>query len=133
VSRENVELVREALEASGRGDWDGFNEALDPAIEWTPVKGDPGYEVHRGIEAVRAFADSWFEAFPEMRWEAEGIQDAGGDRVIAIVRLSGRGGASGAPVEYRYGTVFTVRGGKIVSVQEYASGRKAFEAVGLRE
>ena len=131
MSRDNVELVRKALEASRRGDWDGFSEALDPAIEWTPVKGDPNYEVHRGIEAVRTFADSWAEVFPDMRWEAEGIQDAGGDRVIAIVRLSGRGGASGAQVEHRYGTVFMVRGGKIVRVHEYASRRKAFEAVGL--
>jgi ketosteroid isomerase-like protein len=133
MSRENVEVVRQALDASGHGDWDGFAEAVDPAIEWTPARGDPDYQVYRGIEAVRAWGESWSEAFPDMRWEAEEIQDAGGDRVIATVRLSGRGGASGAQVEYRYGTVFTVGGGKIVSVHEYASRRKAFEAAGLQE
>ena len=133
MSRENVEVVRKALEASSRGDFDGFSGALDPAVEWTPVKGDPDYEVHRGIEAVRAWLESWAEAFSDLRWETERIMDAGGDRVAAIVKVAGRGAASGAKVEYRYGTVFTVRGGKIVSVCEYASLRKALEAVGLRE
>ena len=133
MSQENVEVVRKALEASSRGDLDGFSEALDPAVEWTPVKGDPGYEVHRGIEAVRAWIESWAEAFPDLRWEAERILDAGGDQVAAIVQQTGRGAASGVKVEYRYGTVFTVRGEKIVGVCEYASLRKALEAVGLRE
>ena len=133
MSEENVEVVRKALEASSRGDLASFSEALDPAVEWTPVKGDPGYEVHHGVEAVRAMVESWAEAFPDLRWEAERILDAGGDRVAAIVQLTGRGAASGATTEYRYGTVFTVRGGKIVGVREYASLRKALEAVGLSE
>jgi ketosteroid isomerase-like protein len=133
MSQENVEVVRKALEASSRGDLDGFSEALGPAVEWTPVKGDPDYEVHRGIEAVRAWVESWAEAIQDLRWEAERILDAGGDQVAAIVQTTGRGAASGVKVEYRYGTVFTVCGGKIVGVREYASLRKALEAVGLRE
>jgi ketosteroid isomerase-like protein len=128
-----VEVVRKALEASSRGDLDSFIEALDPAVEWTPVRGDPGYEVYHGVEAVRASIESWAEAFSDMHWEAERILDAGGDRVAAIVHLTGRGAASGVRTEYRYGTVFTVRGGKIVGVREYASLRKALDAVGLRE
>jgi ketosteroid isomerase-like protein len=133
MSQENVEVVRKALDSASRGDLDGFSGALDPAVEWTPVKGDPDYEVHSGIEAVRAWLESWAEAFPDLSWGAERILDAGGDRVAAIVQFTGSGTASGAKVEHRYGTVFTVRGGKIVSVREYASLRKALEAVGLSE
>jgi len=43
MSQENVEIVRAALDASSRGDTGGFIAALDPAIEWTPVKEDPEY------------------------------------------------------------------------------------------
>ena len=64
----------------------------------------------------------------------EAAQPANVTRILADLRLSnGRGAASGAEVEYRYGTVFTVRGGKIVVVREYASLPKALDAVGLRE
>jgi ketosteroid isomerase-like protein len=133
MAREDVEVVRKALEATGRGDWPAFEEAMDPDIEWTPVPSDPSFEVYRGIEALRGWATSWLEAFPSMRWEAEELFDAGDGRVLAYVRLTGRGGSSGLETEFSYGTVFTLRDGKIVKVREYPSRRQAHEAVGLPE
>ena len=133
MAREDVEVVRRALEASGRADWHAFEAAMDPDIEWTPVPSDPTFEVYRGVEDVRAWAGSWLEAFPEMRWEAEELFDAGDGRVLAYVRLVGRGGSSGLETGVSYGTVFTVRDGKIVKAHEYPSRRQAHEAVGLPE
>jgi ketosteroid isomerase-like protein len=131
MSSDSVEVVRVALEAAGRGDWEAFMRALAPGVVWTPVRGDPEFAVYRGIEAVRAWGNMWRESFPDLRWEAQRIIDASDDRVVAIVRLHGRGGASGARVEHTYGTVFSVQADRIVGVHEHRTVRRALEAAGL--
>ena len=52
MSRQNVEVVRAFLDAGCRGDSEALMAALDPGIEWTPVKDDPDYRVHRGLDDV---------------------------------------------------------------------------------
>jgi ketosteroid isomerase-like protein len=132
MSRENVERVRGALDASSRGDLDALIAALDPEIEWTPVESDPDFEVHRGHDDVRAWLMGWAEVFPDMRWEADRMLDGGGDVVVALGRLCGRGEASGAGTESQvYGIVFTLRSGKIAWVKE-TDRESALEAVGLQ-
>jgi ketosteroid isomerase-like protein len=122
MSQDNVEIVRAALDASCRGDTDAFVAALDPAIEWTPVSEDPDYRVHRGLDDVGAWLAEWEAVFPDMRWEAERVVDAGGERVVALVRALGRGDSTGADVaSVLYGVVFTVRCGKIVRIDESPS------------
>jgi ketosteroid isomerase-like protein len=132
MSQENVEIVRAFLDASSRGDSGALMAALDPTIEWTPVKEDPAFRVHRGLEDVSTWLADWFEVFPDMRWEAEQILDAGDD-VVALVRALGRGGSTGADVGMpTYPVVFTVRSSKIVRVDE-SQAEAALKAVGLEE
>jgi ketosteroid isomerase-like protein len=131
---ENLEVVRAFIEATDRGDLDELIERLDPEVEWVPVESDPAYAVHRGHEDVRAWLQEWAEAFPDMRWEAERLLDAGEAVVLAVVHLAGRGAASGIDVETpAYAVVFTMRSGRIACIEEYADRAKAFQAVGLRE
>src|SRR5207245_5551630 len=105
--------------------------ARDPAIEWTPVSDDPDYRVHRGPDDVAAWLDEWSEVFPDMRWKAERILDAGEDLLVALVRELGRGEATGADVGSQvYGVIFTVRSGKIMRIEE-ADSETALTAVGL--
>ena len=54
-----------------------------------------------------------------------------GERVVTVVRESGRGKSSGAPVTIRYGQVITVREGKIVETVVYGDPEDAFAAAGL--
>ena len=133
MSQENVEVVRAFLDASSLGDTESLMAALDPAIEWTPVIEDPDYRVHRGLEDVAAWLAEWAEIFPDMRWEAERILDAGDDLVVALVRALGRGHSTGADVgSQAYPVVFTVRSGKIVRIDE-SDARAALKVVGLEE
>jgi ketosteroid isomerase-like protein len=132
MSQENVDVVRSFIEASG--DVNVIMAALDPEIEWTPVQSDPEYQVHHGHADVRAWLASWSDAFPDLRWEPDRVLDAGGETVVALVSLLGRGEASGLDVgTAAYGVVFTVRAGKIVLIHEYPSSREALEAAGLSE
>jgi ketosteroid isomerase-like protein len=127
----NDGVVQAALECASRADWDGFSSFVDADVVWTPVRGDPDFAIHRGMDAVRAWGAAWTESFPEMRWEPRALTEAGDDRVVAVVRLVGRGGASGAEVDHTYATVFTVRAGRIVAVDEHRTVRGALEAAGL--
>lgn len=134
MSEENVEIVRAALAGNlVSGDPDVLMSALDPAVEWIPVEADPEYTVHRGLEDVRAWLLTWAETFPDMRWETERILDAGGDVVVVIGSLRGRGGASGLDVDTpTYGIVVTVREGKIVRLHEQST-EEALIAAGMAE
>jgi ketosteroid isomerase-like protein len=131
VSEETVRVVRAAIAASARGDSEAFMSALDPAIEWTPVKADPDYAVHRGLDDVAVWLGGWSEVFPDMRWELERIIDAGDETVVALVQMRGRGDATGADVGTQtYGVIFTVRLGMIVRIEE-ADIKTALRAAGL--
>jgi ketosteroid isomerase-like protein len=133
MSQETVEIVRAFLDASSLGDTETLMAALDPAIEWTPVMEDPDYRVHHGLDDVAAWLAEWTEVFPDMRWEAERILDAGDDVVVALVRALGRGDATGADVgSQAYAVVLTVRSGKIVRIDESGTD-PALKVVGLAE
>jgi ketosteroid isomerase-like protein len=133
MSQENVEIVHAFLDAGCRGDSEAFMAALDPGIEWTPVKDDPDYRVHRGLDDVATWLAEWTEIFPDMRWEPERIVDAGGDLVVASVRALGRGDATGLEVgTVLYGVIFAVRDGRIVGIDE-SQAETVLEEMGLQE
>jgi len=128
-----VEIVRGDSDASVRGDSDAFMRVLDPDIEWTPVKDDPDYRVHRGLDDVGAWLAEWFEVFPDVPWEAQEILDARNEMVVALVLMLGRGDATAAEAGTQvYGVVFTVRSGKIVRVEKPAT-ETAFKIAGIQE
>jgi ketosteroid isomerase-like protein len=79
------------------------------------------------------FMREWTEDFDDLTIEAEEIVDAGDDRVVVISRNRGTGRASGAPVEARFGAVYTVNVGRIVRADFYVEPRHALHAVGLSE
>ena len=86
-----------------------------------------------GRDGLASFLDAWTEYFSEWKLWPEEILDAGGDRVVAIVRQSGKGKASGAVVELHFGLVFTLEDGRVVDQREFLDPAAALEAVGLRE
>ncbi len=133
MSQTNVEIVRVALQASSDGDANTFLGALDSAIEWKPVIEDPDHREHRGLPDVAAWLAEWSAVFPDMRWKAERVVDAGPDKVLALVRALGRGEATGAQVETPvYAVAFTLRHGKIVRIDE-SPDKTSLKAVGLEE
>jgi ketosteroid isomerase-like protein len=63
----------------------------------------------------------------------EELRDAGGDKVMAVLREQARGRASGLNVERRSGWVITFRGGKVLGFEIFLDPADALEAVGLRQ
>jgi ketosteroid isomerase-like protein len=54
MSQENVELVRQVVDATNRGDADAFVAALSPDVEWEDnLFGTEGGRTYRGAAEVR--------------------------------------------------------------------------------
>jgi ketosteroid isomerase-like protein len=120
MASENVRLVREIYDRWEAGDFSSV-EWAHPEIEYALVGGtDPS--TYRGPEAMgRAWAD-WLSSFDDFGVHAEEIIDAG-ERVLVMVRFSGRGKGSGVSVEdvagERGANLFELRDGKVVRLLLY--------------
>jgi ketosteroid isomerase-like protein len=66
----------------------------------------------------------------EVRFDVDELVDAG-DRVIAISRMVARSHTSGIEVEQAVALVWTVRDGRAVRLDPYATRDEALRAVGL--
>jgi ketosteroid isomerase-like protein len=132
MSEENVEAMRAAMEAFNRRDGEAFGSFLATDAEIVPVRAALEGTVYRGPTAAsqdcRAVDDRW----ENLRWEVEEIRD-GGDWVLALGRINGRGRESGAEFNARAGWVARFRDGQVTDFHTYADRDEALEAVGLRE
>ncbi len=133
MSRENVELVRRALEAFPRGDMDEMLSYLDPEVEFhSAIVGGAEGNVYRGHDGFRRWFSDSFESFEELRNEWREFRDLG-DRVLALGHLRARGRESGVEVDSPMGWVFTIRHGRAVKAEGFLSRDAALEAAGLEE
>jgi ketosteroid isomerase-like protein len=132
MSRENVEIVRRAIEAYEHEGLDGSLRSYDPEIEWTSTDAYIERATYRGHEGVRRYLGTMEEEFDDLRIEPVELIDAG-EQVISSVRISGRGKTSGAPVELTLISVDSLRDGLIYRVRNYPDMAAALEAAGLRE
>ena len=126
----NADVLRGHFRAFGSGGLDAVSEFWHPDIEWRAVEGaadDVG--VMRGHAALRRYYQDWIDTLDDLRAEVEEVVLDADDRIAAAVRNSGRGRASGVPVEGRYYVACIVRGGQIVTGAEYGTRRQALEAV----
>jgi ketosteroid isomerase-like protein len=89
--------------------------------------------VFRGRQGVRDYFETLDEVFDDMRIEIEEITDVGEDRLVVVLRVSGRGKVSGVHVEQRNGQVWTFVDSKVARIDSYMNSTDAFEAVGLSE
>jgi ketosteroid isomerase-like protein len=137
MSRENVEIVRRAIEGFNRRGVESLISGgfYSPEIVFDPSSaGIPGAGVYHGLDEVRAFfEEDWFGAFPFEAWEldVEELIDHG-DQVIGMARQRGRGASSGVAAELEFVNIQTLRDGEIVRLDLYGDREKALQAAGLR-
>jgi len=134
MSQENVEIVRRTYQAWNRRDFDEAAELLAPDIEWRMPSNLPDAETWRSSEEVMHGLDVFLESWDRLHVEVQEYLDAG-DRVVALLRYSGRAAITGIELEGAAvdAAVWTLRGGKVVKVEMYGDTSEALEAAGLRE
>ncbi len=123
-------MVQRAYEAYSQGDLASAGSAYSEDTLWDVSRFRPDERVHRGLSELARYIGTWRETWTEHSFVLEQVVDAG-DRVVAVIRESGRGKASGAAVSIRYGQVITVRQGKIVETVVYRDAQDAFNAAGV--
>jgi ketosteroid isomerase-like protein len=126
---EKVELIRYGLDAFARRDLETWLDCFDPDVE---VREDPffpdagRYDGHDGLmQWLYIMERNW----DEFEVEGEAFIESGDD-VVTLLRVRGRGRGSGADVDGRFGSIFTVREGRVVEWQIFAGWNAALQAAG---
>ena len=131
MSRDNVERLRQALEAFARRDRAAWDEFCDPSVEVLPVGDWPEGNI-QGREAAWDFFVATEEPWEPGAYEmVEVIDDA--DHVVTRLRRETRGKSSGVEVHYDYWLVLTSRYGKALRLEWFEKRDDALEAAGLSE
>jgi uncharacterized protein len=131
MSRENVEIVREAWDAWSRGDMAALFEFYDPEVEWDMSHSYvPDMGVFHGHEGIREFFGEWRAFFAEYWAEAQEFIEVG-HSVIVRVHQGGRGRSSTVGVEMpAYWQLYRLRDGRAVRVEIYRDEEEARAAAG---
>jgi ketosteroid isomerase-like protein len=138
MSEENVEVVRRLFAAFRRVDSGDFErrfgevrEIFDPEVEWVAAPQSLlASEEYRGYDGVRRFWTQFLSAWDEYGIQVEELIDAG-EQVVAVLRLSGR--TKELEVDEARSSLLTLRDGRIVRIEPFASKEEALGAAGLSE
>ena len=88
MSEENVEVVREAVDAMNRRVAEAFIALVRPDVEWKePTDRIPGLQpIYHGRAGVREWlVDAFFELWESFHARSEEITEVGDDRVFLAV------------------------------------------------
>jgi len=138
MSQENVEAVRRLFAAFQGIDVGNFDrrldevrEIFDPEVEWVAASHSLlASEEYHGYDGVRRFWTQFLSAWDEYGVQVEELID-GGDQIVAVMRLSGR--TTELEVDEARSSLLTLRDGRIVRIEPFASKAEALEAAGRRE
>jgi ketosteroid isomerase-like protein len=129
MANENAELIRRADQAYAGGDLAAMLELVDPDLEWTyldPTPEHPTPQVCHGRQeqVLRHWAEHGLRA------ELEEVTSAG-ERVMVGVRMPGIDAHFSRSRDDRAYSVFTVRGGRIVALQDCRDRQEALQLAGI--
>jgi ketosteroid isomerase-like protein len=131
--QENVEIVRQHIEAYAHGDAERALSFAHPEVEVDISRMDTVDEdTFHGHAALAQMVRTWRGTFRDFRFEIRRLVDVD-DVVVGLVREAGRGKASGIATERLNALVYTLSAGKIVRLVQYPRDTEALEAAGLRE
>jgi ketosteroid isomerase-like protein len=133
MSEENVEVVRQLVQAFNRRDLAAMGDKFDLEIEWTP--GGPAAverAVYRGRDQVfDGFAATW-ESWDVFRLHEHRVRDLG-DSILWLGRAELRGGASRVELDQEFAVYLLLSAGTIVRMHGFLAWQEALKAAGLSE
>ncbi len=124
------QLVRDALEAWNRGDWDAVLEHCHPDVEWrTAAQLLDLPPVSYGHDGVREFWRLWTDSWTNIRAEVEEVIPVAGG-LLVLIRWRARSTA-GVDVDQPVAFHFELRDHKVTRFVSYWERPLAFEALGI--
>jgi ketosteroid isomerase-like protein len=129
MSQANVEIVRAAVDAWNRGDWDATLKDAAPSFEFDFSRSvGPGSGVY-SLDQMREYFHEVTEAWESLRLEPHEFIEAG-EHVVMPNTLHAQG-RDGIEVQASAAWVWTTRDGSIAGLCFYQERQEALEAVGL--
>jgi|SRR5215471_16326004 len=114
----NGEVVRGAYAAFAKGDIGAILDLLGNSVQWSAPKTLPQGGHFEGRDGVQQFFEGVGAAWESLTIEPEVIDELGADRVVGVVRGTGKLRQGGA-ASYGAAHVFDVTDGKITRFREY--------------
>ena len=133
MSRENVEVVRRALDAFTHRDREGLQDALHPEATWYPaLRGLTTRSSYNGPEAIcRFMLDELSATLEGYRPEVVALEDLG-DAVLSTARFRGQSRSTGLAVGQILFHLYRLSDGKVIDVRGFTTRGAALEAAGLQ-
>jgi ketosteroid isomerase-like protein len=133
MSRENVELTRQYVEAFNAGGLDGTQHLRHPQIEVHDPPDLPDADQHVGEAAARERVESYLELGWDGHFHVREYID-GGEEVIVIWQLAGQAALGGVPIDVpAFAHVYAFEDGKVRRIRQYFTRAEALDAAGLSE
>jgi ketosteroid isomerase-like protein len=132
MTQENVEIIKAAHDAFNKH---GFSSEsalrfYDDAVVFEEPPEQPAPRTARGREAAVELFGQFDEAWEEHHSDLEETRVIDDERVLALTVEHFRG-RDGIAIDQPCGTIFTLRGGRIIRMQSFWEQRNALEAAGL--
>jgi ketosteroid isomerase-like protein len=134
MSQENVEVVRAIYEPWGRGDFSSV-EWAHPEIEFVMHAG-PASGSWKGLAAMAETWRTFLSTWEEYRTEVEQYWGLDDERVLVLLRVVGRGKASGVELgemRTKAANLFHLRDGKVTRLVLYQDRERGLADLGLSE
>ncbi len=127
--------VRVGLEAYNRRDLDAVVVGFHPELEYVPYRefvdaalAKPSYH---GPSGYREYIESTYDVWgSEVQLHPRELIDLG-DRLVVLADMPMRAQASGVSLDEAYGSVWTLKDGRVVRAQDFLRHDEALEAAGL--
>jgi ketosteroid isomerase-like protein len=128
VAEDNMEVVRQALEAIGRRDLPAILEHVDADIELHPLL-SVWPRTYRGRNGIEQWWQDVGELWEDFNIETEGFRDLGEGTLLVRVRWRGRARGASTEVDGPAAAVVRFRGDKAASVDIYLDEAQALQAI----
>jgi ketosteroid isomerase-like protein len=123
----SLELVKIALQAYGNGDCEIALALAGPHIRWDERASRPDGDLVWGHDKVKRAMRRYLDSWEDYRFELEDIAEVGPGKVVGICRERGKP-TDGPAVDRRFGGLWLVDHGKIVSWATYLTPKEAVRA-----
>ena len=130
MASENVEIVKRGFDAFNQEGVEGLLPFVHPEfVATTPPALAAEPDTYRGVDGIRRYFDSFYEAMDEIWWEPHHFHQVG-DRVVVEFTLHARGKSTGLEFGQRAVQVWELRDGKGIGLDLYPTLEEAMAAVG---
>jgi ketosteroid isomerase-like protein len=131
MSQENVEIVKAAIDAYNREDWDALVDAAAPGFELDFSRAVGPWHGVFGRDRFRRVLSDISGAWESLRVEPHEFIEVGD--VVVVPWTTYATGRDGIELTSSVTNVWTIRGGAIDRVTMYQERQDALEALGLSE